>query len=1464
MVLTVVGGAMVAPQKTVEADAPTSGTYVMLPVVQNGDGVTSLIAIQNTNPFVERFLVTFYPSGKQFLTGTVYPKASYLIPNSVIPDGISSATVETIAYIQTFTAVAPEFANIPVFFPPAFALSTSISAIGGPQQLILGVGLDVAVRNFQTNGGVVVTGLSLTEAAPAYDLCANGDFAAFTGTFFPQFPCRNFFTGATVNTGVLASGGNSFTNTGGVVVAGSGNTPGAVSPNGQTPTGFVWSYVIDVTNTEYLYITSASTGAVAGYFTGTYSKLSDFLGVPGFDILSPGAAVVVHRTDQTGPRVAEYEGIPFSRSAYSSTTPPGPGPLGTSSIAGAYNATGNVNNFGQITGVGTGFIGSFGYTVFAPLVMHNYHGWNTHVWFMNYNRNNEMVITYYDQAGNPVFEENGYALGTGRTTAVTGAGLPDGFVGTAWIATTRYNAIVVDEIRDNPPMLMSYRGEASRVALALDTLSGITGNYNNFQPVLPAGTIGNFSGTAAFASAPLILSRYHGWNTGIALLNPNAFEVRVTLNFRRENGGEQYVVSDRIPPRAMTPFYDAAWSNLPENFVGNVQIQGEYSPGIPAGLVGIVNEVNYIRGMAMAYNTVDNVFDLAGENDLPFITKGFQGYNSGTAIANMNINPGVASGNFDVYTATGILERTIWQVDSLNTATVYMPNMYQVPNGFVGGAAAYIVQTNQAPAPVYGQAAPIFPTGIGGSVGGIGLSNQSNYVGTGLVNPILTTGIQSLAQGTGISTVVNNVNYNGTGDTGASYGGFPVGGVFTGVGLGGYGAGGIVGLVKNCNVGTATPGHPFFVWSGPLGPQGAPPGLFLNGVVPVNAANTCQSAAQVLPFNPALQQVVGTGGIPGTAIGNVGVLSGNANGSTTISGTITSFIPATPAQTGALNITTSNGQVLSFVIPAGTPLSQFPAAGLNGPVSTSTQNITQGLTGQFVLSLVNGQLAGLSAALNPTFGTNFGNTSLPGTFRNGLAFTAGSLGAAAVTFTDQNGDWAVNGLPPGEYFFEVGGFSAACASIGATGTGALTQDTTFSYVAFRNSEVEKIVVNGNNVETAPTVCMSPVGPVYEIGVVTSAAGPVNGATVCAETICPSFNGVFPAGLGAPTSLGGLTAAGTAGSVLNAGVSAYGILTTSGTSLQSLTGTNIVATLPFCSVTGLGINVPASGTTVVGPGNVTVPGTTFSVGPNQGGYVLTLPWFGNYKKTVTVPGQAAQVFLATDCAQVNIVNLSVSGNTATTGTQAPSPAPGLTAVEGTTAGEIIFTVSPTSTNGVSVTNVLIYEVISGTNSLKASVANPTGGTANLTQVVGGFAPGTGHVFIAQSQSVSGTLSTFSTPIVVNASQVGTVPQTPGTVLSAGTATTVATGQANVTVSLPANVAGATSYVALTYTDAAGSIIQSVNIPTGGANPVQAVFTTNNGLGIALASGTTIYVQAAAFNAAGTQLAIGSNTFSTTVR
>src|SRR5262249_39638603 len=118
MGLTLVGGAILVPNTSVNADSPESGSFVMLPVVQNGDGVTSSIARQTTTPSNGGALVTFYRSGKQFLTGVIPAKASYLLPNSVIRDGISSATVETIAFIETFTAVAPEFANLPIFWPP--------------------------------------------------------------------------------------------------------------------------------------------------------------------------------------------------------------------------------------------------------------------------------------------------------------------------------------------------------------------------------------------------------------------------------------------------------------------------------------------------------------------------------------------------------------------------------------------------------------------------------------------------------------------------------------------------------------------------------------------------------------------------------------------------------------------------------------------------------------------------------------------------------------------------------------------------------------------------------------------------------------------------------------------------------------------------------------------------------------------------------------------------------------------------------------------------------------------------------------------------------------------------------------------------------------------------------------------------------------------------------------------------
>src|SRR5262249_8972059 len=196
--------------------------------------------------------------------------------------------------------------------------------------------------------------------------------------------------------------------------------------------------------------------------------------------------------------------------------------------------------------------------------------------------------------------------------------------------------------------------------------------------------------------------------------------------------------------------------------------------------------------------------------------KGFQGYNSGVAIMNMNPNPGQATGNFDVYTATGIVDRAVWRADALATATVYLPNLYQVPNGFVGGAAAYVVATNQAPAPAISLSRPLSDGPIPLLFPPLGFPQQLNNVsfatgivyqtsGGGLAEPgtpyaMAFTGFAPL-EGTGISSVVNNINYNGVGDTAASYGGTPFGGLFNGPGPDGYGAGGLTGLVKNCAVG---------------------------------------------------------------------------------------------------------------------------------------------------------------------------------------------------------------------------------------------------------------------------------------------------------------------------------------------------------------------------------------------------------------------------------------------------------------------------------------------------------------------------------------------------------------------------------------------------------------------------------------------------------------------------------------
>src|SRR5262249_56545752 len=242
--------------------------------------------------------------------------------------------------------------------------------------------------------------LVATGAVDPQDLCANASLSSFFASIAPMFPCRNFF-------------------------------PGLGGPPGVQPSGYVWSYVVptsqvDLEKTSYIYITSAATGGVLGYWTEQWQTWG-----------GRTASVIVHRTDQNGPRVSEYEGLSiFDEMANLTTVPPGPPPADVfGPSAGAFPS-------GSTSPTATGFIGQFGFTTFVPLVMHNYHGWNTLLWLHNQQWANQIAVTYYDLAGNPVLEDTGYTPAEGFVPPLSGAGLPDGFVGSAWISTTNINGVV--------------------------------------------------------------------------------------------------------------------------------------------------------------------------------------------------------------------------------------------------------------------------------------------------------------------------------------------------------------------------------------------------------------------------------------------------------------------------------------------------------------------------------------------------------------------------------------------------------------------------------------------------------------------------------------------------------------------------------------------------------------------------------------------------------------------------------------------------------------------------------------------------------------------------------------------------------------------------------------------------------------------------------------------------------------
>src|SRR5262249_33463516 len=147
-----------------------------------------------------------------------------------------------------------------------------------------------------------------------------------------------------------------------------------------------------------------------------------------------------------------------------------------------------------------------------------------------------------------------------------------------------------------------------------------------------------------------------------------------------------------------------------------------------------------------------------------------------------------------------------------------------------------------------------------------------------------------------------------------------------------------------------------------------------------------------------------------------------------------------------------------------------------------------GVAGTFTLTLAQGQAVALSW-YGPTGLPPLSGSTLPRPFLDNLG------PSAFVTFTDPNRQYPLPRPPAGQYYVQVGGFSAASGPLGATGNlvvPAPAQNQSFAYIGFTNSEVEAVQVNANETATAPLICMTPVGPIYEVGVVSGPSGPING------------------------------------------------------------------------------------------------------------------------------------------------------------------------------------------------------------------------------------------------------------------------------------------------------------------------------------------------------------------------------------
>jgi hypothetical protein len=248
-------------------------------------------------------------------------------------------------------------------------------------------------------------------------------------------------------------------------------------------------------------------------------------------------------------------------------------------------------------GYGVGFV--FDGHSYLPIVQTN-SGWNTEIRISNIDPSvwagqvNVTLIESHQQGHSAsgrhtIAFETSLRPGESWALDLRAAGVPDGWVGSAHITSNVGVVAYAARIKPTDDMLM--------INVAAPSTWATTSPGGEFQAEAVAPE--HFSGSTFEMHAPLVFREYHGWNTGISILNIDGAANEVSINWFDGDGSMRSVDSRTIAPGGQEYVYVPSVSGnshvLDDGWVGSISLTGQRP------FHATIDQVKYETGEAMSY-----------------------------------------------------------------------------------------------------------------------------------------------------------------------------------------------------------------------------------------------------------------------------------------------------------------------------------------------------------------------------------------------------------------------------------------------------------------------------------------------------------------------------------------------------------------------------------------------------------------------------------------------------------------------------------------------------------------------------------------------------------------------------------------------------------------------------------------------------------------------------------------------